>query len=171
MTCVLFRERTDISDNAFEKMEKVREQVLLLQQNILSLIGHRLTVFIQGCLIARQLLLAHLLRVKLLVGVDSLASTGDGHRWRRLKELLRFPIKHLRSEIPAGLNIRTYCLDRFIHLNDLLKDVVLLLLFDDGHDGAAVLNEVLLPLHLERAHLLQVVELQLHQLHLLLDVY
>lgn len=151
-------------------MEKVRKQVLLLQQrHCLSLI--RLAVFVHRGLIARLLLLGHFLWVKRLAGVSCLGSTGNRHRRRRLKQLLRLSIEHLRSEIPAGLHIGTYSLHWFVHLNDLLQDVVFLLLFDDSHDGPAILNEILLPLHLQWAHLLQVIELELHQLHLLLDVY
>jgi len=60
--------------------------------------------------------------------------------------LLELSIEHLRPEVPACLHVRANGLHRFVHLNNLLKDVILLLLLHQSHDSAAVLNEVLLPL-------------------------
>ena len=71
--------------------------------------------------------------------------------------IIKVSVKHLRSEISAGLHIRTDSLHRFVHLNYLFEDVVFLLFFNNCHDGSTVLDEVLLPLNLERAHLLQMV--------------
>lgn len=88
----------------------------------------------------------------------------------QLVVLLQLAVKHLRSEVPAGLHIGADSLDGLVHLDDLFEEVVLLLLLHDGHDCGAVLDEVLLPLDFERAHLLQVVQLELHELDLLLDI-
>ena len=45
----------------------------------------------------------------------------------------------------------------FVHLDYLLEDVVLLLLFQDRHDGAAALDEVLLPLDFKGTHLFEMI--------------
>ena len=158
MTCVLFGECAHVSDDTFKEMEKVRQQILLIRENILSLIWEQLlAVLTQRWLIARLKLLAHFLWIEWLAGVRSLGSARNWHRWRRLMQLLKLPIEHLRSEIPAGLHIGTDSLYGFVHLNDLLENVVLLLFFNNSHNGTTVLNKVLLPLNFERPHLLQVI--------------
>ena len=76
-------------------------------------------------------------------------------------------LEKLSSNVLECLDISSDSPDRLIHLYDVLKHVVFLSLLHKHHDSLAIQYEVLLSLFLQLLHLLQVTQLQTHQLHLL----
>ena len=84
--------------------------------------------------------------------------------------LLLLTVKELSSETFGSLHIDEYGLHDLVHLNDLLERLLFLALLHKSHHRVAVMQEVSLSLRLQLFHLTQLLVLQFHKSHLLLDI-
>ena len=76
----------------------------------------------------------------------------------------------LSPEAFGCLDIILNGIDHLVYDYELIEHLLLLALFDYGHDGIAVVEEVHLTFGLQVLHLTKLLNLQLHQSDLLMDV-